>query len=385
MDARVLILAAVALGGAARAETDTLATADTTMVSAPAADSVDSANGADSGYAARGAGENDSGSSDGTGGVAAGSPAEAGADSVSDSVTTASAPDEAQAAGTSERAPVDAAAGSDAAADTSAAPPSDDPFGGYGEGTPFGGGGEGGGTGGLSPFAAATHTREASAVKLDLARAMTFSSVDMLPDNIETSSETGFAWSIGVRVPLRSWLQAGVALRYQHVVFGAECTEMLPAWPSPVDTADTTAAELPSPSVTVDAREELRFLSVPIDIDVRFTVGRVSPYVYGVVEPALFISGNYLAHEKTTAVFEDEAVLTWEKTYDRDVSDDRETYHVFLGGGIGIEYEYGYGSFYLSGGCMVALTDMGTTNTMPARTSSTLITFPVTFGLRFGI
>jgi len=259
------------------------------------------------------------------------------------------------------------------------------PSGGYVAGNPFSGGNDGKGEGGLSPLAAATHTRKPSRVKLDVSRGVTFSSVAALPDNLAISGETGFAWNIGMHIPLKRWLRIGVSLRYQQVSFGISHSEVLPNWPMEPDTADSSTADLPAPSIDIDTREELRFLSLPIDIGVRISIRRFSPYLFGAVEPAIFLSGNYLAKETTVAVFEDEAVLTWEKTYDQDVTDDRGRYHLFLGGGIGLEYEYGYGSFYVTGACMVALTELGDTNTMPVRTSSTLITFPVALGLRFGI
>lgn len=230
----------------------------------------------------------------------------------------------------------------------------------------------------------ASERREPSDVQISISRGINFVSFDLGEDDIDVSSETGFSWDLGFTVPIAKWFTLGAGVRYVQTAFEASRTQIMPAVIE-ADATDTAGPVLPDPSVRVVSTEELRFVSVPIDISMGMRLAKLRPYLFASVEPAMLVSGNYRATEHTTAVFEDEAVVEWETVYDRDVSDDRERFHLFLGGGLGLEYHYGYGAVYLCGSIMADAVELGSANTMPARTGGTLVTFPITFGLRFGI
>jgi hypothetical protein len=246
------------------------------------------------------------------------------------------------------------------ASDTTAAAQQDSAF--YPEGNPFMA------LGASSEEEVVADSADGARLLIDISRGVTLSSLRAEPAYLDMAAKRGFVCDLGLRVPLRKWLLIGVAVRYFEVAFSIEDTYV------GLDN-----------EVSTTTRETMSFVSLPIEITAIFDLHRILPYISIIAEPALFTAGYFYAKERAVTTFSDRSTLVTERSYDQDISKDRERYHGFAGAGAGLEIPYGFASIYIQGSCLIGLRDIGTGNTRPLRTESRLFYFPLSLGLRFSL
>jgi hypothetical protein len=221
---------------------------------------------------------------------------------------------------------------------------------------------------GVDEGEAVADSPSAPVLLIDISRGVTLSDLFIAPETIDVTVRPGFVWDLGMRLPLTQWLLVGLAVRYFEATY---------------DMRDNYIGA--ENEVSTETSESMRFVSLPLELTARLDLKRILPYVSITVEPALFASGFYSARERVVTSFPDRSTLVTERSYDQDISSDRERYQAFAGGGVGIEIPYGFASIYLQGSCLVSVRDIGNDNTRPMRTASRLLYIPVSLGLRFSL
>ncbi len=195
------------------------------------------------------------------------------------------------------------------------------------------------------------------------------------PDNISTKGEPRFLVSSGVIVPFARLFYTGISVRYLQLSFELEKSNT------------TTVGLYPFTTVKTVTNELMGFLSVPVKIGMRFEIGIATPYFYANIEPAYLTSGRQFGITKTHTVDYDSSEIIITEIKDIETTDYRERHQVFIGGGIGIDISYGYGSIFIEGSCQVGIFDTdeesGNDISVPKRTSSSLIYFPISVGIKF--
>ncbi len=211
-------------------------------------------------------------------------------------------------------------------------------------------------------------------ILLNLGVGVNVSRFDIKPAYITTKVKPGFLFNLGMIIPFARWFYGGVSLRYmQHTL----------------DLSHTfnTIGEVSVITVTEETNEIMSFVSAQCKVGMRFELGAFTPYFYGDIEPAyLTAAGQYISKETKAVYFNDMEIILSESE-DRNTTDYRERHQIFIGGGIGFDLSYGYGAVYLDGSCQVGLleTDEGNDikKSRPPRTSSKVIYFPISLGIRF--
>jgi hypothetical protein len=147
--------------------------------------------------------------------------------------------------------------------------------------------------------------------------------------------------------------------------------------------SDSTADMMGS-YFTTKAEESMNFVSLSMNLGMKFEIGLFTPYFYVVCEPAFLTSSRQLVKRKSYSLFlPDSAAYTISSVQDSKTTDKRARFQVFAGVGAGMEINYGYGVVYIDGGARIALRETGYRDFGPAETSSRLIVFPVSLGVRF--
>ena len=205
---------------------------------------------------------------------------------------------------------------------------------------------------------------------LDISRGVSLTKLNAVePDDIATKSNANFLFDIGIMIPFKKWFFASIHFRYAKLKFSLY--------------RKTTFS---MGQTTIDTEEFMNFISAPVKLGLRYDAGPVVPYFYADIEPAYLTAGGQLAIEKTHTVFPDSTKTNITKTNDIETIDYRERHQIFIGGGVGVEISYGYGSIYLDAGCLYALFETDELNdekSRPLRTSSRIIYFPISLGIRF--
>jgi hypothetical protein len=148
-------------------------------------------------------------------------------------------------------------------------------------------------------------------------------------------------------------------------------------------TSDSTADMMGS-YFTTKAEEGLNFVSLSMNLGMKFEMGSVTPYFYVACESAFLTSSRQLVKRKSFTLFlPDSAAYTVSSVQDSKTTDKRTRFQVFAGVGAGMEINYGYGMVYIDGSARIALRETGYRDFGPAETASRLIVFPVSFGVRF--
>jgi hypothetical protein len=183
-----------------------------------------------------------------------------------------------------------------------------------------------------------------------------------------SESRGDLLFNIGIILPIGKRFFGEIAFRNTQIKYGM---------------SDSTADQMGS-YFTTKSEESRNYISLPMSFGVRHDFGSMAPYAYAVCEPAYLTSSGMMTRRKSHSLFlPDSAVYTIVSIQDKNVIDSRTRYQVFLGGGIGTEISYGYGLIYLDAGVRVAMRESGYLDFTPQETTSTLLFFPISMGLRF--
>jgi hypothetical protein len=192
------------------------------------------------------------------------------------------------------------------------------------------------------------------------------------PDYISTRGKYDFTYAIGIMLPFKQRFYAEVGFRYMRLKFSLSST----LWSS-----------VTNQTVSTDTKYELmNFVSLPVQLGMRFEIRRFIPFFYIDCVPAYLTAGSQYVVVKSETIFSDGSKMKSTYTQDIETTKNRARFQTALGGGIGLEWLYGYGSIYLDGSCQFVLGDPDAKNdtvSLPQRTASRLIYFPVSLGLRF--
>ena len=179
-------------------------------------------------------------------------------------------------------------------------------------------------------------------------------------------------------IPFADKFFAGIAIRYMQLSVDLSRSY------------STISGYYPFTSVKTNTNEVMTFVSVPIKFGMRFEFNKLTPYFYVDIEPAYLTGSNQFISEEIHTIFSDgsEYFLPGEKnTQDMETTGNRKREQIFVGGGIGIEFPYGYGSVYIDGGCKYGVFDTDVSeaqgHSKPWRNASGVIYFPVSLGIRF--
>lgn len=205
---------------------------------------------------------------------------------------------------------------------------------------------------------------------LDISRGVSLTKLNAVePDEISTKSKANFLFDIGIMIPFKKWFFASIYFRYMKLKFSLY--------------RKTTFS---IGQTTVDTEEFMNFISAPIKLGIRYKMGPVVPYFYADIEPAYLTASGQFAIEETHTVFLDNTQSNITETQDIETTDYRERHQIFIGGGVGVEISYGYGYIYFDAGCQYALFETDEPNdekSRPLRSSSRIIYFPMSLGIRF--
>lgn len=208
---------------------------------------------------------------------------------------------------------------------------------------------------------------------VDLAVGVSLPRLEIKPDNITSEGRPSFLFNAGIIIPFAKWFYGGISVRYLQFAFN-------------LSKADTTKALGSVMQNEFDTREKMTFVSAPIQLGMRFEIGLFTPYFYADIEPAYMTGGHQFAKVTTNTMFMNGDVEKETYNADIDLTDLREELQLFVGGGIGLEMSYGYGAIYVDGSFQWAPKQIDKSTdlkSLPLRTSSKALYFPVTIGIRF--
>ena len=213
---------------------------------------------------------------------------------------------------------------------------------------------------------------------VDLGLGVSLSRFFIEPEDLTTEGKPSFLFNPGVIIPFAKRFFAGISVRYMQISVDLSSSY------------STISDNYPSTSVKTYTNEIMTFISVPLKLGMRFELSKIIPYFYADIEPAYLTGSNQFISEEIHTVFTDgsEYFLPGEKnTKDMETTGNRKREQIFVGGGIGIEFPYGYGSVYIDGGCKYGVFDTDISeaqgHSMPWRNASSVIYFPVSLGIRF--
>lgn len=205
---------------------------------------------------------------------------------------------------------------------------------------------------------------------IDLYSGINISRFIIDPEYIKRNGQKNILIGGGVIVPFWRWLYAGVSVNFSRI-----SSEFSFTYTAHLNGTFTN---------TKKSKEVLTFLSVPIQVGMRFGSEHVVPYFYAELKPALLTSAYMTSTETNNINFDNSgpiATSTFEKEID--ITKKRERHQVFVGLGVGIEVSYGYGSVYINGALSYSIRDVGSYESLPLRKTCRIIHFPITIGLRF--
>ena len=212
-------------------------------------------------------------------------------------------------------------------------------------------------------------------VLIDLAVGVSLPRFTVEPDYITTEGKPNITFSAGVALPFAKNFYAHVAVKYLQL----SCHK---------SAYDTTDAAYPFIYSELKTKELTSFLSIPVKVGMQFETGMITPYFYGDIEPAYLLSGGQFIRENIVTVF-DAAGNQLSEEYEQNINitELRQRYQVFVGGGAGCLVYYGYGYVYVDVACQYAIRETGTTRDLqqgrPRQTSGRMLYFPVALGIRF--
>lgn len=207
--------------------------------------------------------------------------------------------------------------------------------------------------------------------QMDLTLGVNFSRIDVEPASISTEGDACFTFGFGVLAHFSKYMYLKAALHYNRLRFKTANSDSIPSLVTFHYSKETT-------------EEELNYLSLGIDIGMRFELKTLTPYFYTQFQPSiLFSSGRKTILETVYINKTDSTGVSNTGISNSETTNDRERLLFFAGGGIGLEIPYGYGIFYLDCAVLFALKDPGYKNSSPIRTSGTLMFFPISIGIRF--
>lgn len=197
---------------------------------------------------------------------------------------------------------------------------------------------------------------------------------DIEPKYISTEGKPSFIFDLGIIIPFSQWFYAEVSVRYLRLSVDLS------------ESHTTTAISTTTISETT-TKEFMTFVSAPVKLGIRFELGLITPYFYADIEPAYLTASSQFAVEKVHTIFGANGPERFdENVYDINTTKQRERHQIYVGGGVGIEISYGYGTVFLDGGCQYAIFETDEPNdskSRPIRTTSSVIYFPITIGIRF--
>lgn len=213
---------------------------------------------------------------------------------------------------------------------------------------------------------------------VDLGLGVSLSRFFIEPEDVTTEGKPSFLFNPGVIIPFAKRFFAGVAIRYMQLSVDLSISY------------STIDNDYPSTSVKTNTNEIMTYVSVPIKLGMRFELNKATPYFYADIEPAYLTGSNQFIATEIKTIFTDgsEYFIASEKnTKDMETTGSRKREQIFIGGGIGIELPYGYGSVYIDGGCKYGVFDTDISeeqgHSIPWRNAGRVIYFPVSLGIRF--
>lgn len=218
-------------------------------------------------------------------------------------------------------------------------------------------------------------------ILVDLGLGVSLSRFFIEPEDVSTKGKPSFIFNPGVIIPFAKRFYGGIAIRYMQLSVDLSHSS---------SSVDESYAKI---NAKTNTNEIMTFLSVPIKLGMRFETQKITPYFYVDIEPAYLTGSNQFVSKEVRAIFPDgsEYLMPGEQnTSDIKTTDYRERHQIFVGGGIGIEIPYGYGFVYLDGCCQYAVFETDNPDfktkidhSVPYRSSSRVIYFPVSLGIRF--
>ncbi|MBN2037847.1 MAG: hypothetical protein JW768_13990, partial [Chitinispirillaceae bacterium] len=203
---------------------------------------------------------------------------------------------------------------------------------------------------------------------LDVSMGFGFSRFDVESPFYSTRGDADFIFDLGVVFPFRRVFFAKAAVRSLQLAYAI---------------SDSTADFMGS-YFTTRADEWLHYLSLPMSVGCKFTIGPCSPYIFVRCEPAYLTSSHEVVERKSFTLFlPDSSTYTIVSVADNQTTDRRARGQVFVGGGGGVELSYGYGYLYIDGGVQIALIQTGYRDVSPEHAKSLFWIFPISAGLRF--
>lgn len=213
---------------------------------------------------------------------------------------------------------------------------------------------------------------------IDLGLGVSLSRFFIKPEDLTTEGKPSFLFNSGVIISFADMFFTGIAIRYMQLSVDLSSSY------------STISGVYPYTSVKTNTNELLTYVSVPIKFGMRFELNKITPYFYADIEPAYLTGSNQFISKEIRTVFTDssEYFMAGEKnTQDMETTSNRKRGQIFVGGSIGIEFTYGYGSVYIDGGCKYGIFDTDVSETqghsIPWRNASSVIYFPVSLGIRF--
>ncbi len=191
--------------------------------------------------------------------------------------------------------------------------------------------------------------------------------IKVTPEHYSLDGRYNFQFGVGAVVPFLNFLYAKVAVNYFHASYTTAYTT-----PDAIDMY-----------TRIKSIEELHYLSVPVDLGMSFDLGKIIPFIYYQCMPALLTSAGRDTQISIHTTFSDTATLIGTIKETKDIVMSRERHQIFMGAGAGLEFFYGYGTIYISGGFRIPLLDPGNKNSSPGRSESSLINIPIALGIRF--
>ncbi len=213
-------------------------------------------------------------------------------------------------------------------------------------------------------------------VILDISRGVSMTRFEVEPTAYKFAESKGgydFLFDIGALLPIKKWFFTELSFRFIKLKYSLSYSYEIKGISSVQKSSFNT-------------EENISFISAPVDVGLRFDLGRVIPYFYGEFTPAYLTGGHQLVITETETLYPDSTTMTVKVMEDIDITEQRERHQIFMGGGIGMEIYYGYGTVYIDGAFQIACfnpDEENDTKSKPKRKAKRLIFFPISLGLRF--
>lgn len=211
-------------------------------------------------------------------------------------------------------------------------------------------------------------------ILVDIAIGISLPRFEVEPNSITTSGIPNFIFNGGIILPFAKRFYAGISLRFLQFLY--DLSEF-----------DTAHVGTNNPIYTENrAKESYTYLSAPIKVGMKFELGALTPFFYVDFEPAYLIAGYQNSRKEIKTTFPDSSTSVKVKTHDVRVVSMRNRFQPFVGGGIGLELSYGYGSIYLDAAIQYNPMDIDKSSSSDVglnHASCKVLYFPITLGVRF--